>query len=333
MIAPMVIRQSDLSSFSYCAMRQRYDHGMIANNLSHKLPRLSATIYGTVLHACLEFMQRGVNEGKPDMYEQALAKFQHLWHPERIHELPGVPGWPNVWVKKTNSGMYSSFAAQTLAAAHGWMEGRIESGEVLLGTELQFDLPYEVDGVTHTLHGTIDRLSLVFGSGKTKPPMLIVGDWKTGKKPTYLQYAMQWTIYSWASTQPAFWENFRGIPAFNDVLAALYARGFSLFGESEHPLVPRRGLWLSAQDGGFSESDCGFRGDQHFARMRLAIKNYVEARVGGFAPLTMDNEKCNFCVYNGQDPLVAEDPDVPVCGDAPLPVFQEGVEPWEQWVK
>lgn len=333
MTESLTIRQSDLSGFSYCAMRQHYERSMIGNRLGHKLPRLSATIYGSVLHECLESMQRAVVAGEQDALVSAQKKFTHLWRPENITEVPGVEGWPNVWVQKKNSGMYAAAAALSLQGAYDWMLDQVELKEILLATEQQFDVPLLLDGTWHWAHGTIDRLSLTLGSGKSKPPVLHIKDWKTGKKPEYLQYAMQWTFYSWASTQKEFWAPFLEVPGFSDLLDALYARGFSLYGETDLPMVPRRGAWLSAQNGSFSESDCGFRSDAHFQRMFLTVRNYIHAQQGGFTPLTTDTQKCNFCVFNGNHEVLKDDPDVPTCGDVPLPVFQHGIEEFEKWQK
>src|SRR5690606_16556196 len=72
----------------------------------------------------------------------------------------------------------------------------------VLGIEIPFTLPYTLDGEEHELHGTIDRLSL----RRTSQSFINVEDWKTGRDYIGLRWNQQFTIYTWATRQRAFWD-------------------------------------------------------------------------------------------------------------------------------
>lgn len=300
----LVIRQSDLASFSYCAMRQKYDRTAAA--AGRQPERLSATIAGTVAHYALEIMQRAVHEGREDALKVGLATFEHYWQPENTGQISEGP--PTIWIARQTWGGVLAQMRTALTQAHEWM---VKSKDILLATEYTFDLPIEVDGEIHTLHGTIDRLAIRM---KDRMPVLSVDDWKTGVKPDHLQYAMQWSVYSWASTQLGFWNDFLETPGFDEVDRRVSSRGVSLYESTEQPLAERWGRWLAVRNGEFKPVDCGQRTEQHYKRMRLAISQYVRAIRADVAPLTTDTKKCAYCAWRN------------ICGDAPLPDPQEGID-------
>lgn len=310
----MLIRQSSLASFSYCAQRWEYESRAKNDPSMPQGERLSATIAGSVFHYVLEVMQRMVHEGRDDALETALATFDYYWDPAHTAEI--CEGPPTVWMPRQTWGGVRSQSKLVLPEAYEWMSKGVGSKDVLLGTEVSFDIPFYLPGddEEHTLHGTIDRLVLRMIDRR---PVLGIDDWKTGKRPFHLQYATQWTAYSWASLHPAFWTQFMEVPGFDELEERLLAkRGFSLYpAPDDKPVVARRGRWLAVRDGAFKAHDAGWRDEQHYRRLMLMIQQYVAARRLGVHPLTTDTEKCRYCPFNQ------------ICGDdAPIPTYQIGVD-------
>jgi hypothetical protein len=184
---------------------------------------------------------------------------------------------------------------------------------VLLGVEHTFNVPLRIDGEDHTLHGTVDRLGIRFNYGI---PYLSVDDLKTGLRPDHLQYANQWTVYSYASLQDAFWTDFLAMPSFYDLMDRVESKGLSMWGGTpeDHPPMGRAGRWLAIRNGEFKAHNTGQRTEAHYRRLMVHIREYIRAQRAGVHPMTTDTKKCNFCAWRD------------VCGQAPLPDFQEGVD-------
>lgn len=304
-----IVRQSDLSSFSYCGLKQHYEREVQA--VGGRLERLSAAVYGSVMHFALEVMQRLIVEGRPDAREVGIATFLHYWDPTHTHEI--CEGAPTIWARgQTYSGLRNQ-GQTALAEAYDWMTTGKGSKDTVLATEYTFDVPVYIDGVEHTLHGTIDRLVVRIFAGVW---YLGIDDWKSGIKPDHLQHAMQWTVYSYASEDPTFWEAMRAAPGFAELEARLASRGLKLHrgGDPNLQMIEKRGRWLSVKQGRFQESDAGVRTVQHYARMRLAIQQYLLAQEHDLYPVTMDTKKCVYCAF------------AKTCGGAPIPELQTGVD-------
>lgn len=305
-----VVRQSDLASFSYCAQQQQYRREDEAAGV--QAGRLSATIFGSVMHYALETLQRLAHQGDPSALDTATATFRHYWDPAHTAEI--CEGPPTIWAARQTYGGLLSAGQRALTEAYDWMTKGAGSKDILLATEYTFDIPIVIDGVHFTLHGTIDRLALRIYN---RLPVLAIDDWKSGIKPDHLQHAMQWTVYSYATQHPAFWTELARQDSFDEVERRVNSRGLDLYvsGEEGLEIIEKRGRWLSVKNGQFSVHEAGHRTQQHFNRMKVAIKQYLLAQAAGLHPLTMDTKKCVYCPYAAER-----------CGGAPMPEFQDGID-------
>lgn len=299
-----VIRQSDLASFSYCAARQHFD--VMARAEGHEPRRLSATILGSVVHYAFMIGQQLIHEGREDAIDVALATFEHYWSPDRAHEV--CEGWPNEWARGHTADRLLVDGRSSLRKALGWAK---KEKTVLLGIEVPFNVPIEVDGEQHTLHGTIDRLVLRNYAGRR---WVQIEDAKTGKKPAHLRLALQWTAYSYATLQPEFWAPYyeEDTEGFNWAIARLAEAGEALHeGIPGLAALPRRGRWLWLRNGDFSTHDCGERTQWDYNRLRFHVREYLRAQAAGVHPPTTDTEKCQYCPWRDG-----------VCGQEPFPDHQ-----------
>lgn len=301
----MRIRQSDLSSFQRCAMQQHlYDEQEAGTGVRGET--LSATVFGTVMHYAVQVMEKAHHEGRADALDLALATFAHYWMPENVTALE--PQGIDVWLPRQTYGGLRERGLRSLRDYHDVL--RTDDG-ILLALEHTFEVPVEVDGEVHTLTGTVDRLAIRFYKRK---PYLSVEDFKTGKKPTYLQFATQWTVYSFASEHVAFWADFTG-DDFEDLLRRLNTKNLDLFTTPDaYELIPRRGRWLALGAEGFSVSDAGWRNAHHYARLRVQLREYIKARTLGVHPLTVDGHICTYCPFSRNG----------ACGGVPVPGLNEG---------
>lgn len=306
----MIIRQSDLASFQWCAQKVHLTERAKAEGWHE--PILSATAGGTVFHYAAQVMQKLHHEGREDALDVALATFARYWDPEHIGEISEGP--VDVWIAHDTWGGMQARHQANLKAMYAWMK---KERSVLLSLEHTFDVPIVIDGEEHTLHGTIDGLRLRMVNSR---PALGIDDLKTWrKKPDRLDWNTQATVYSWASLQPEFWapfyENEVILEGFADVLDRLDARGLALFGEQEgREVIPRRARFLRAWDG-FVAHDAGWRTEAHYARLRAHLREYIKARRAGVYPLTVDGAHCTWCPFGKG-----------ICGDAPLPARQEDID-------
>lgn len=304
----MQIRQSDLASFNYCAQRMKLDR--LAQGRGEQAPVLSATARGTVIHHALQLMGQLHHEGREDALEVAKATFDYYWEPENVHLLVGGP--IDTWIGKDTWVGLKSMSHRALEGAYNFLEAEAKRS-ILLALEHSFWVPIEIDGETHTLHGTVDRLSL---RTYYKKPYLSIDDWKSGREATYLDWATQWTLYAYASQNAAFWSDFVDSEGFQEIEERLNARGLQLYDSPDDlPLIERRGRWLSVRDG-FKERDCGWRTEQHYARLKAQLREYIKAVRADIYPLTVDGHVCNYCPWSRSGD----------CGDAPLPERQVGIE-------
>lgn len=270
---------------------------------------LSATIYGTVVHYAMMVLEKLRLEGRPDAVDVAVKTFEHYWLPENITDLD--PRATSItWLPRQTWGGLQIRGRNAIRDYFLVLE---HDNAQTLALELPFDLPITLEQTgEHTVGGTVDALRLRTASRRV---FLSVEDGKTGKKPTYLRYAGQWTVYSWASLQPAFWEPFGDDLA--KITEPLARKGYALFNDgSGLPVIPRRGRWLSWK-GTFGVHDVGWRTEVDFARMKVAMDQYVKANEAEAYTLNMSGDVCMFCPFSRNG----------MCGGIPIAEITEG-EPY-----
>lgn len=304
----LVIRQSDLASYQWCAQQVHLREKAKAEGWHE--PILSATAGGTVFHYAAQVLQKLHHEGREDALDVALATFARYWDPNHIGEISEGP--VDVWIAQDTWGGMQARHQANLRAMYAWLK---KERSVLLSLEHTFDVPIVIDGEEHTLHGTVDRLALRMVNAR---PVLAIEDFKTyRRKPEALDWNTQMTLYSFASLDPQFWtpffENEVVLEGFSEVLDRLDARGLALWGDSDN-VIPRRGRILRAWDG-FNVHEAGWRTEAHYARLKAHLREYIKARRAGVYPLTVDSHHCRFCPFNNG-----------ICGDAPLPERQLDID-------
>jgi hypothetical protein len=318
----VIIRQSDLASFQRCAQEVKLRRLAVEQGWAE--PALSATLRGSVLHYAFMVLARLMHEGREDALEVALATFEHYWDPRHITELEGIDRPVDEWIGTDTWGGLLQRSLGNLRAAAAWLK---RDKAVLLGLEHSFDVPIVIDGEEHTLHGTVDMLNLRMVNSR---PELGIDDLKGyRRKKTRLDRATQWTVYSYASLQPQFWvpfyENAEVLEGFAEVVDRLDLRGLALYPPAtpdERTVIPRVGRLLWAWDG-FEVQSTGYRTDLHYAQLRAQLREYIGAVRHGVWPLTVDAHVCDYCPFGG---LRADGSGLPICGDAPIPPRQEGIQ-------
>lgn len=282
----MEVHQSDLAAFQRCAQQKSY-HDLARQGLGPQPANLSRTVYGSVIHHALQVLEEEFVQGNPQALAIAESTFTYYWHPEHTVELPGVEP-VDEWLPRDTYGGYRSMGVQAIRDYYDLLQ---TDDSTLLALELEFKVPIEIDGAEHVLAGKVDRLSL---RKQRKDWYLSIDDFKSGKVPTYLRYAAQWTMYSYASTQREFWA------AFED--------GDERW-EAYLPLA-RRGRWIDVKK--IKYHDCGWRGEQDYARLKLALREYIRACEAGIYPLTLSGESCTYCPFRN------------TCGGVPVPDEDHG---------
>lgn len=291
-----IIRQSDLSSWSYCQLRKYYEDRARADENAPQPQSLSATVYGTVVHYALQIMEEAMHEGNDDALDLGLRTFEHYWaNPAELGE------HIDEWLPRQTYGGLRERGRITLRDHHKLLS---TDESWLLALEYQFAVPLHIDGRLHTLTGTADRLAI---KKYNRKPYLSIDDNKTGKQPTYLRYNMQGSVYAWASTQQEFW---RGWPesgmdelaTFEDETVdrlqdSLTSHGYRLYDaqEGDLPLAARRFRWINLQDIKFA--DGGWRTDRDYARAHLAIDAYIRACEQGIYSVNTTGEICRYCPF------------------------------------
>lgn len=291
----MRIRQSDLASFTRCPQQKHLRDREKAGEFGQPL-NLSMTAYGSVLHHALHAMETLHHQGREDALERALATFEYYWEPDHIAVIcDPVTTWA---ARDTYSGLLRKGQA-TLAMYH---QNLLDDKGKLLGLEVGFTLPIDIDGETHELHGTMDRLSLRKASNKS---YVNIEDFKSGKAQRYLRWNAQFTTYAYATTLRQFWTDAWGEDEGNEL--------FERF-----RLLPRRGTWIDV-NGGAKRKDAGYRGDQDFERLRVALREYIRIERAQIYSLNLSGETCEWCAYRDGR-----------CGGVPVPdndYGRDGVSP------
>lgn len=305
----MRIRQSDLNSFQRCGMQKHLRDQKKATG-EKEGDNLSATVFGTVMHHATQVMETLHHEGREDALDTAKATFAHYWMPDNLPNLPGCEGGIDVWLPKQT---YGGLRERGLHTLRDYYEVLCKDTGRLLALEQYFEVPHVIPGdpEEHVLTGTADRLSLrVFGPRKR--PYLSIDDFKSGKKPSRLRYAVQWSMYGKASLHPEFWRPFGD--AITPIVEALHKKKLALWDDgSGLPIIARRGRWISLTEGA-QLSDAGWRGPHDYARLDVALREYVKAQRADVHPLTLSGEVCEYCPFarNGD------------CGGVPIPEIEDG---------
>lgn len=251
---------------------------------------LSRTIYGTVMHHALQILETEHHAGNSRALEIAKSTFAYYWTPDNMPELashhPELVHGIDEWLPRDT---YGGMRNQGLKALDDYYALLTTDDGELLALELTFKVPVDLGDVgIHILTGTLDRLAVrKFRSKK----YLSIEDFKTGKQPTYLRYNVQWTAYSYAARKPEFWV------AWDDEAAAMHAR----FAEVAH-----RGRWIDIRLN--KVVDAGWRGEQDYARLTVALREYVKAVNADVYPLTMAGDVCLYCPFRDG-----------TCGGVPVP--------------
>ena len=295
-----LVRQSDLSAWSRCQL-QKFYYDQARDNPDAPQPQaLSATVYGSVMHYAVMQMEQAMHAGRDDALQLGLATFEHYWHPENV-EL--IAERVTEWLPRQTYGGLRERGKRVLTDYYDIL--RTEDS-FLLALEYEFAVPLVIDDVTHTLTGTIDRLSI--RKHYTKP-YVSLDDNKTGKQHTYLRYNMQGTAYAYASTRPEFWDGWAesgkdGLEHFDVETAARIAFMFDSWGYRLHagqtsradkPLASRRFRWINLQE--LKYVDGGWRNDRDYARLHLAVDAYLRGCEAGIYSVNTTGEICRYCPF------------------------------------
>jgi hypothetical protein len=275
----IIVRQSDLSSYSRCAQQKKLNDQVRAGDLGPP-EVLSMTAYGSVIHHAIHVMEKLHHEKRPDAVEKSHASFDYYWDPANIMGIPET--YPvTIWAARQTWAGLGRKGHQTIDLYAKYLQADVSK---LLGLELSFNLPFELDGEQHVFHGTMDRLSLRKLSGT---PYLNVEDFKTGKdygtRKGDLRWNAQFSGYSWATTQLKFWTDAWG-----------QEEGEELF--TRFSVLARRGTWISLKNG-VDRQDAGWRGPQDYARFWAAIREYVKAVKADIYPLSLTGDVCFYCAF------------------------------------
>jgi hypothetical protein len=269
----MDIRQSSLNAYSRCAQQKKlYD--LAAQGIGPQPESLSRTVYGTVVHHALQVMETEHFNGNPAALSVARASLAYYWHPDHVEELPGTKAVDR-WLVNDS---YGTMRAQGLERLDLYYDQLRTDNGLLLALEMPFRLPIDLGDLgVHHLTGTMDRLCL---RRKARQPYVSIEDYKTGRRPTFLRHAIQWTVYCWATTQREFWDPF---PDADDRWRT-YADW------------PRRGTWIDMKL--VKRVDCGERVQTDYDRMILACREYVKAHIYDVFPLSISGEHCQYCAFS-----------------------------------
>lgn len=293
----MDIRQSDLSSYGRCA-QEKHLKDLARAGLVKRPSNLSRTVYGTVMHHALQILETEHHAKNPRALEIAKSTFAYYWTPDNLPELAGshpelIHGIDE-WLPRDTYGGMRSRGLQALDDYYALLS---TDDSELLALELQFHVPVDLGDLgIHTLTGTLDRLCVRKFKNKK---YLSIEDFKTGKQPAWLRYSVQWTVYSFAARHPDFW-----LP-WEDEAQAMHERWKD---------VAHRGRWIDVRLN--KVVDAGWRSQQDYDRLMVALREYVKAVNAEIYPLTMTGETCLYCPFRdgtcGGVPVPDEDAGKPV---------------------
>lgn len=313
----LVVRQSDLSSWSRCNLQKHYEDLAKADPSQVQREALSATVFGTVVHYALLTLEKLHHAGKEEALDIGLSTFDHYWDPQNISQ---IAEQVTVWISTHTHGGMRERGRTMLRSYYELL--RKDDGK-LLALEYQFEVPLHVDGRQHTLTGTLDRLALRKWYGT---PYLSIEDFKTGKQPYYLRQNIQGTAYAYASMQPEFWQS-DFFPSFDQATLDGIERYLAKFRYRLHEgtrewwwsgvarvqvpdIAGRRFRWINMQE--IKYADGGWRGPHDYERLRIAVAAYVRAQEEAIYSPTLDGVVCQYCSFQR------------ICGGVGLPERSHG---------
>lgn len=311
----VILRQSDLGAWARCQLQKYYIDRARLDPEAPQPEQLSATVYGSVIHYALLIMEQLHHEGRSDAADVAVKTFEHYWHPDNVEQLPGI-GQVTEWLPRQTFGGLRERGRRVLREYYQIL---CKDQGKLLALEYQFSVPIRVNGRTHTLTGTVDRLPLRFSYGK---PYISVEDFKTGRQLTSLRYNQQGSAYCYATTRQEFWLGWPesgtdAFPTFDpgtvaDLEKLFEAHKFRMHHrhQVDYPESGRRFRWLNMHD--LKNVDGGIRNERDYARLRIAIDAYVRANEAGIYSPTNTGEVCLHCAFKS------------VCGGVALPDLDAG---------
>jgi hypothetical protein len=305
-----IISASAIGSWSYCQLRRFYELRARNDPDAPKGSQLSATAYGSVMHAAIMQMELAMFEGREGPLDIAIRFFDHYWLPDNIAAIcPPIDEW---LPRDTWNGLKDR--AHFVLRTHYEFIAQ-EKETYLLALEHQFAVPFEVRGRVHTLTGAIDRLLI---RRHQRKPYIGVDDLKTGRRPYYLRYNTQGGFYCYATSKREFWEGWPEsglgeMQAFPEAPMASMLERFASYGFKVHDgqddpnltLAARRFRWLDLKDN--KAADGGWRVPQDYARLALAVDAYVRASEAEIYSVNAEGEKCRYCPFRK------------VCGGVGLP--------------
>lgn len=293
---------SAMMAFSRCGLQKFYDDRARHDPDAPQPRNMSATIYGSVLHHVFMLLEKWNHNGEDHVLERALATFEHYWQADNLHELqlPRI----NEWLRGQTWAGLRERGRLAIRDHHSVLQS--ESDVFLLALEYEFAVPLVVDQRVHTLYGFVDKLTIRKYNGR---PYISVEDFKSGTKKKFLRYDTQFTGYAYASTLPEFWtgwdryEDIDKLEVFDAetmarITDSMRGNGYALTTADvtdDLPLAARRGWWINLKD--YGKSDCGWRTDRDYARLRLAAQGYVAAREAQAYPITNTGDECVYCPF------------------------------------
>jgi hypothetical protein len=204
--------------------------------------------------------------------QAAIARFHQFWDDP---SLLGPEYVISYYVRGTN---WKKFHEEGPKILRDWWALIQWDSDANIAREYTFDVPI---GDGHVLHGTVDKLAIRFVP-KINRRVVLCSDYKSNNKtPTYdyLAEDLQFTAYSYATTQPEFWT---GIP-----------NGAELFAELKD--FPRHGEWVQLK--GPKRMDAGERIERHYNRLTYAVNGIADSVAMRIFVPTISGESCRYCDF------------------------------------
>lgn len=256
----VIFRQSMIKEFTECPLRHRFR--------SQGAPReqSSAMSFGSAIHDAVMTLELNYD------LRAGLDRFDAIWGNLAQFD------WDYDYILPRNSHLgYHDLGHRILR--DWWMLIQWDT-DVVLAREHFFSVPLGDDAGEHILQGTADKV--VLRRMKGGQIAVVASDYKTGSKtPTrdYLAHDVQFSAYSYATTQPEFWIN---IP-----------NGADLY--QQYLDAPRYGEWVQLR--AVKRIDAGIRTDVHYNRLRYACEQIALAiNLGIYVP-DLSGETCEYCEF------------------------------------
>jgi hypothetical protein len=237
------------------------------------LPReqSGSLVFGSIIHDCVLWLE--VNQD----LDGAIDRFNTFWaRPELLDPEYVI----DHYVRGTS---WKKFAEKGPDLLSRWWNIIQWETDLVLGREYEFDVPI---GNGHTLHGTVDKLTVRWHAA-TERWILLISDYKTNNKvPTYgyLEEDLQFSAYAYASLQPEFWVN---------MFPGDAAKGLELW--ERYKDLPRYGEWVQLV--GSKRMDAGIREERHFNRLIMAVNAMADSIAMRIFVPNISGETCRYCEF------------------------------------